>query len=179
VGLFLPPVGEVFVDGVTSKVTSDGLVDRLAPWWEAVRERFAPITTLVIKVDHGPENHRRRTPCMPRRVECGPPYRVTIRLASSPPYHRTYNPSERCGGLWEKHWHGPVLDAMETVLQCARTRTWNGKHPMVALVTTTDQTGVTWTQEAMEVVAAQLERWPVLGKWLVDIMPPALAIRDT
>jgi len=81
VGIFLPTVDDLFVDGVTSKVTSDCLVDRLAQWWEAVRERFAHITTLVIKVDNGPENHSRRTPCMPRMVQCVQQYRVTVRLA--------------------------------------------------------------------------------------------------
>jgi hypothetical protein len=45
---------ELFVYGVTSKVTSDCLVDRLIQWWEAVRERFAHITTLVLNVDNGP-----------------------------------------------------------------------------------------------------------------------------
>jgi hypothetical protein len=57
VGIFLPTLDELFVYGVTSKVTSDCLVDRLTQWWEAVRERFAHITTLVINVDNGPENH--------------------------------------------------------------------------------------------------------------------------
>ena len=39
--------------GVTSKVTSDCLVDCLAEWWETVRERFAHITTLVLNLDNG------------------------------------------------------------------------------------------------------------------------------
>ena len=37
VGIFLPTLEELFVYGVTSKVTSDCLVDRLAQWWESVR----------------------------------------------------------------------------------------------------------------------------------------------
>ena len=41
--------------------------------------------------------------------------------------------------------------------------TWNGKHPVVDLVTTTYQTGVTLTQEAMETVETQLKRLPDLG----------------
>jgi len=68
---------------------------------------------------------------------------------------------------------------MDTVLQGARTRTWNGKPPIVALVTTTYQTGVQWTQEALEAVEAQIERLPALGKWFVDMVPPSMAIRDT
>jgi hypothetical protein len=34
VGIFLPTMGELFVYGVISKVTSDCLVDRLAQWWD-------------------------------------------------------------------------------------------------------------------------------------------------
>ena len=69
VGIFLPTLDELFVYGVTSKVTSDCLVDRLAQWWETVRERFAHITTLVINLDNGPENHSRRTQFMQRLVD--------------------------------------------------------------------------------------------------------------
>jgi hypothetical protein len=85
VGLFLPTWGELLVYGVTSKVTSDCLVARLVQWWEAVRGRFAPITTLVINGDNGPENHSRRTQCMQRLVAFVQQYRVTIRLAYYPP----------------------------------------------------------------------------------------------
>jgi hypothetical protein len=179
VGIFLPTCDELFVYGVTSKVTSDCLVDRLAQWWEAVRERFAPLTTLVINVDNGPENQSRRTQCMQRMVQFVQQYCVIVRLAYDPPYHSKYNPIERCWGILENHWNGTLLDAIDTVLQCARTMTWNGKHPMVELVTPTYQTGVKLTQEAMEAVEAQIERLPALGKWFVDIVPPSLAIRDT
>ena len=57
--------------------------------------------------------------------------------------------------------------------------TWHGQHPVVDLVTTTSQTGVTVTQEAMETVEAQSKRLPDLGTWFVDIVSPALAMRDT
>lgn len=49
-GIFLPATDEVFFYGVTSKVTSDCLIDRLIDWWDAVRERFSQITTLVINL---------------------------------------------------------------------------------------------------------------------------------
>jgi hypothetical protein len=156
VGLFLPTMGELFVDGVTSKVTSDCLVDRLTEWWETVRERFAPITTLVLNLDNGPENHSRRTQFMQRLVAF-----------------------DRCWGILENHWNGALLDSLDTVLQFTRTMTWNGKHPVVALVTTTYQTGVTLTKDAMETVEAHLQRLPVLGKWFVDIVAPPVALRDT
>jgi Rhodopirellula transposase DDE domain len=72
-----------------------------------------------------------------------------------------------------------LLDSLDTVLQFARSMTWNGPHPIVELVTTIYQTGVTLTKDAMETVEAQLKRLPTLGKWFIDIVPPALAIRDT
>jgi hypothetical protein len=53
VGIFLPAFNELFLYGVTSKVTSDCLVGRLVEWWETVKERFSQIKTLVIHVDNG------------------------------------------------------------------------------------------------------------------------------
>ncbi len=64
VGILLPATDELFLYGVTSTVTSDGLADRLVQWWESVRERFRHCTTLVIDLDNGPENHSRRTQFM-------------------------------------------------------------------------------------------------------------------
>lgn len=61
VGILMPATDEVFFYAVTSKVTSDCLVDRLVQWWETVKDRFAHIQTLVINLDNGPENHSRRT----------------------------------------------------------------------------------------------------------------------
>jgi transposase len=151
VGIFLPAWDELFVYGVTSKVTSDCLVDRFVQWWETVRERFAHITTLVLNVDNGPENHSRRTQFMQRLVDFVQQYQVTVRLAYYPPYHSKYNPIERCWGILENHW--------------------KGTHPIVDLVTATYQTGVTLTKEAMEAVEAQITRLPGLEKWFVDIVP--------
>ena len=50
VGIFLPAYDEFFMYGVTSKVTSDCLADRLHQWWEIVRHRFDYINTLVINL---------------------------------------------------------------------------------------------------------------------------------
>ena len=96
VGIFLPASDEVFVYGVTSKVTSDCLVDCLRQWWQSVRVRFAAITTLVINLDNGPENHSRRTQFMQRIVEFVGETGLHVRLAYDPPYHSKYNPIERC-----------------------------------------------------------------------------------
>ena len=137
VGIFLPSCDELFLYGVTSKVTSDCLVDRLVDWWETVKERKASITTLLINLDNGPESHSRRTQFMQRLVEFAQRYHLTIRLAYYPPYHSKYNPIERCWGILEHHWNGALLDSLEAVVQYASTMTWKGNHPLVALVTTT------------------------------------------
>jgi transposase len=178
VGIFLPTFDELFVYGVTSKVTSDCLADRLVQWWETVRVRFPHITTLVLNVDNGPENHRRRTQFMQRMVDFVQQYQVTMRLAYYPPYHSKYNPIERCWGILENHWNGSLLDSIDTVLQFTATMTWKGAHPIVALVTTTYQTGVTLTKKAMEAVEAKIKRLPHLEQWFVDIVPIPLPLWD-
>ena len=68
VGLLLPATDELFLYAVTSRVTSDCLADRLAQWWETVRARFAHVTTLVLNLDNGPENHSQRTQFVARLV---------------------------------------------------------------------------------------------------------------
>jgi hypothetical protein len=179
VGLFLPTLEERLLYGVPSQGPSDCLGDRLTQGGEAVCDRFAPIPTLVLKLDNGPEKHRRRTQGMQRLVALVPQYPLTVRLAYTPPSHSKDTPLERCGGFLETHWPGTLLDSIDTVLQCARTMTWHGQHPVVAVVTTTYQTGITWTKDAMETVEAQLKRLPDLGQWFIDIVSPSLVIRDT
>lgn len=179
VGIFLPGSDELFIYQVTSKVTSDCLVDRLGQWWETVRQRFAHINTLVINLDNGPENHSRRTQFMGRLVEFVQQYQLRVRLAYYPPYHSKYNPIERCWGILENHWNGALLDSVDAVLQYAQTMTWKGQHPVVELVTATYQTGIKLSQEAMAVIEAQIERLPQLGKWFLDIDASPPALRDT
>ena len=152
-------------------------VDCLGRWWEVVHDRFAHSTTLVINLDNGPENHSRRTQCMQRLVEFAQLTGLTVRLAYSPPYHSKYNPIERRWGILENHWNGALLDSIEAVLRFATTMTWKGKEPVVALVTTTYQTGVKLTKDAMQLVEAQLQRLPGLDKWFVDIVPTSSTIR--
>jgi len=178
VGLLLPATDEVFLYGVTSKVTSDCLVDRLVQWWEAVRARFTHITTLVLNLDNGPERHSRRTQFMARLVAFARHYGLIVRLAHDPPDHRKDHPIERCWGILAQHGNGTLLDALDTVLRYARTMTRKGPVPAVALVTTTSPSGVTLTQEALATVAAQRTRLPGLEKWFVDIDGPALTRRE-
>jgi transposase len=175
VGIFLPAYNELFISGVTSKVTSDCLVDRLVEWWERVRARFAHITTVVINLDNGPENQSRRTQFLHRMVDFAQHSGLCVRLAYYPPYHSKYNPIERCWGIRENHWNGSLLDTLDAVLQFARTMTWKGNHPIVSLVTTTYASGVRLTKDAMAALEAQVTRLPGLEKWFVDIVPTAPA----
>jgi Rhodopirellula transposase DDE domain len=179
VGIFLPAWDELFLYGITSKVTSDCLVDCLGRWWEGVHDRFAHIPTLVINLDNGPENHSRRTQFMHRMVAFAHHTGLTVRLAYYPPYHSKYNPIERCWGILENHWNGALLDSIDAVIQFATTMTWRGKCPVVALVTATYQTGVKLTKQAMQMVETQIQRLPGLDKGCVDIVPTSSTRRAT
>jgi Rhodopirellula transposase DDE domain len=172
VGLFLPEYDELYLYGVTSRVTSDCLVDRLEEWWASVRGRFSHITTLVLNLDNGPESHSRRTQFMGRLVGFVAATGLTVRLAYYPPYHSKYNPIERCWGILEHHWNGALLDSVEAVLGFAGTMRWKGKAPVVQVVTTTYQTGVALTKDAMAEVERHLARLAGLEKWFLDIVPP-------
>ncbi len=103
---------------------------------------------------------------------------LRVRLAYYPPYHSKYNAIERCWGILENHWNGALLDSIDAVIQLATSMRWKGQHPVVELVTTTYQTGVTLTKEAMAAVEGQLTRLPALEKWFVDIRYTPLALRD-
>lgn len=134
-----------------------------------MKERFSHIKTLLINVDHGPENHSRRTQFMQRLLECVEQYQINIRLAYDPPSHSKYNPVERCWGILEQHWNGALLDSVEAVIQYAASMTWKGKHPVVELVKTAYQSGVKLSKKAMDGVETKLQRLPFLEKWFVDI----------
>jgi len=174
VGLLLPALDELFLYGITSKVTSDCLADCVERWWERVHLRFTHITTLVLNLDNGPENHSRRSQFMQRMVQFAQRTGLTIRLAYYPPYHSKYNPIERCWGILEMHWNGAILDSIDAVIQFATTMTWKGAHPVVELVTTTYKKGVKLSKAAMQAVEAQIRRLPDLEKWFVDIIPTSL-----
>ena len=174
VGIFLPATDELFIYEVLSKVTSDCLLDCLERWWGTVQDRFAHITTLVINLDNGPENHSRRTQFMQRIVEFVRQTQLTVRLAYYPPYHSQYNPVERCWGILENHWNGSVLDTVEAVMKFTASMTWSGLSPVVELITTVYKTGVSLTKADMNLVEAQITRLPGLEKWFIDIAPPPL-----
>jgi len=173
VGLFLPETDQLFLYGVTSKVTSDCLVDCLEQWWQEYGPRFPQVRTLLLNLDNGPECHSRRTQFVARLVQFTRRTGVTVQLAYDPPYHSKYNPVERCWGVLENHWNGSLLDSVDAVLNFARTMTWKGKPPVVTLVTQVYRTGVRLPKAEMEALEAQIQRLPKLGRWFVTF--PATA----
>jgi hypothetical protein len=173
VGVLLPTRDELFIYLVTSRVTSDCLVDVLAAWWTSVHGRFPQVRTLLLNLDNGPENHSHRTQFMARMVAWGQASGLTIELAYYPPYHSKYNPIERCWGVLEQHWNGDLLDSVAAVQAFTATMTWKGQHPTVTLVTTVYKSGVRLTKAAMRAVETHLRRCAHLPKWFVTIPAPA------
>src|SRR5215213_8314828 len=172
VGILLPALDELSLYAVTSRVTSDCLVDCLTCWWERVRERFSHVTTLVINLDNGPENHSHRTQFMHRLVQFAQRYQLTVQLAYYPPYHSKYNPVERCWGVLEQHWNGTLLDSVAAVEGFMSSMTWKGRHPWVERITKTYAKGVRLGRQAMQAIEARVQRLPGLGKWFVGIPSP-------
>lgn len=175
VGILLPKTDELFVYGVTSKVTSDCLVDRIEEWWKEVGERFRYVTRLLINLDNGPENHSRRSQFIQRLVQFVDKTGLTIELAYYPPYHSKYNPIERCWGVLEQHWNGSLLDELQVALDFIESMTWRGVHPVVMAATKLYRNGVRLTKEAMAVLEQRLSRDLLLGRWFVTIAPETVS----
>lgn len=173
VGILLPKTDELFVYGVTSKVTSDCLVDRIEEWWKEVGERFRYVTRLLINLDNGPENHSRRSQFIQRLVQFADKTGLTVELAYYPPYHSKYNSIERCWGVLEQHWNGSLLDELQVALDFIESMTWRGVHPVVMAATKLYRTGVKLSKEAMALLEQRLSRDPLLGRWFVTIAPKA------
>lgn len=170
-GVYLPDFGDLFLYMTTSKVTSDFMVDCLEAFWEAVRDRFPKVTTLLINVDNGPESHSRRTQWMNRLVAFANQHQLTLQLAYYPPYHSKYNPVERVWGGLEQHWNGSLLDSIDTLLAFARTFTWRSQQPVVTFVERIYETGVKLSQKAMAQLEQRFDRLDGLEKWFVSISP--------
>jgi len=176
-GFLLPKYGDLFLSLGTSKITSDFIVDSLDDLWKTtLRPRFPLVTTLVLNMDNGPENHSRRTQFIKRIIDFVAENQVTVQLAYYPPYHSKYNPIEHCWGSLEQHWNGTLLDELDTVLKFAQSMKWRSKHPVVKIVTTIYKTGVRLSQAAMADLETQIKRLPALEKWFVEISPTTLAL---
>jgi len=69
-------------------------------------------------------------------------YSPNIHLFYYPPHHRTYNPVERVWGILENHGNGTLLTDHETVIEWAKTMTWEGISAIVKVLAGNYQTGV-------------------------------------
>ena len=96
-----------------------------------------------------------------------------IHLRYSPPSHSKYHPIERCWGILELHWNGTKLTDAKTMLEWAKSMTWKGLHPVVALSRKGYQRGIALGKKAMRAVESRLERHPELPKWDILIRPAA------
>ena len=177
-GILLPRWDELFLYFSPGYITADFIVDRLDEWWREAKPRFPLVRMLVINQDNGPEHQSRRTQFLKRIIEFAVTHQLIVRLAYYPPYHSKDNSIERCWGVLEQPWNAALLDEVQTVLNFAQSMTWKGQHPVVRLVETVYQTGVRLTQDAMQALEAQIQRFPKLSKWFVDIIPPALLSLD-
>jgi hypothetical protein len=172
-GILVPEYDELDLYFTHSKVTSDFRADALEEWWQRNRNRFAAIRELVVDLDHGPENHSRRTQFLHRMVRFAWKYQLWVQLVYYPPYHSKYNPIERCWGVLEGYGRGEILDSAAAVLGYARSMTDNGNHPRVQRVLKEEVTGVARTTAQMKHLETLVERTPGLEKGFVLIPPPS------
>lgn len=170
-GIFLPGLDELYLYFTSSTVTADFMVDCLRDFWATVQASFPLVTTLLLNLDNGPENHSRRTQFMARLTAFADEFGLTIQLAYYPPYHSKYNPIERVWGVLEQHWNGDLLDSRQTVLRLASTMTYNGFSPIIRLVQTVYQTGIRLSTRLMADLEQRFQRLVGLEKWFVRIVP--------
>lgn len=151
--------------------TSDFIVDCLEQWWEDNKDSYSHIRQLVINLDNGPQNSSHRTQFMKRMVEFADKYNLEIVLAYYPPYHSKYNPIERVWGVLENHWSGTLLNSVETTVEWAKSMTWKGLSPVVKLLETTYEKGVTISKKMFKSIASRIERYKPLPKYCTTIRP--------
>jgi len=164
--------GQLHITFGSSYKTSDFIVDTLEAWWATLETaEQGAIARLQIKMDNGPESSGKRTRFLQRMVAFCDAIGKTIQLLYYPPYHSKYNPIERCWGILELHWNGTKLVDVETMVAWAKSMTWKGIHPLVALSRKGYQKGVTLGKRAMQEVEDRLERHPKLSNWDILIQP--------
>jgi hypothetical protein len=152
--------------------TSDFLVDCLEEWWGDNQEIYSHIKQLVINLDNGPQNSSRRTQFMKRMVEFADKYDLEIVLVYYPPYHSKYNPIERSWGILENHWSGTLLNSVEVTVEWAKTMTWKGINPIVKVVETLYEKGVSVNKKIFKTtIADRINRDKVLPKYYLSIQP--------
>jgi hypothetical protein len=170
-GVFLPQSNELYLFLITGALTADAIADCIRETWLMIAARFPTVQTLLLNLDNGPENHSRRTQFMKRLTELVDEFHLAIELAYYPPYHSKYNPVERVWGVLEQHWNGTLLDSINTVLQFAKTMTYNHIHPVVKQISKTYLTGVKLSLLAMAELEQRFVRLAGLEKYFVRISP--------
>jgi hypothetical protein len=165
-GLLDEDTAQLSVTFGSSAKTSDFIVDTLTAWWQrlSAKEQRA-IDRIQLKMDTGPESSGVRTQFLHRMVQVVDTIGKPTQLLYYPPYHSKYNPIERCWGILELHWNGTQLRDADTMLEWAKSMTWQGLKPIVTLNHKVYAKGVTLTKTAMQAVEARLERNPLLPKW--------------
>lgn len=174
VGFLIPKTGDLTFYMVSSKVTSDCMVDLLQDWWNEKKQEHPHVNKLTINLDNGPEQQSHRTQFMNRIQEFADCNKIKIHLAYYPPYHSKYNAIERTFGILEQHWSGALLDSLEAVYGYAKSMTWKGVNPSVKIIDKIYETGVKVTKEAMALLNAGFDRLKGLEKWFITIQPREL-----
>jgi hypothetical protein len=150
----------------SSFTTSNFIVDALEAWWATVDETGqAAMTRLQITMDNGPESSGKRTQFLHHMVQFADQIGKPIHLLYYPPYQSKYNPSERCRGILELHWNGTKLVDVKTMLEWAKSMTWQDLHPIVELSCKGYQKGIVLSKKAIPAIESRLERHPELPKW--------------
>jgi Rhodopirellula transposase DDE domain len=164
--------GQLHMTFGSSYKTSDFIVEALEAWWAAwAATAQVAMRRLQSKMDNGPESRGRRTQFWHRMVAFCDASGKPIQRLYYPPYHSKYNPLERCGGILELHWNGTKLVHVETMVEGAKSMTWKGIHPIVALSRKAYQKGVALSKRAMHAVESRLARHPELPQWDILIHP--------
>jgi Rhodopirellula transposase DDE domain len=170
-GLLNLETDDLYLAFGTSHKTSDFLVDCLHDWWHRVKATVPAVTELVVNSDNGPESAGRRTQFLARLVDFAQSTGLRVRLIYYPPYHSKYNPIERCWAALEHHWNGTLLSNIDITLKWAKTMTWKGLNPVVALSQKVYAKGVSLTKAAMATFDRFIHRSPELPLWDVLIDP--------
>ena len=78
----------------------------------------------------------------------------------------SYNPIERVWGILEQHWNGTLLTDFETVIAMASSMTYHALEPVIMIVQTVYERGVTLSKAAFTALERRLDRLKGLAKHL-------------
>jgi hypothetical protein len=174
VGILLPKEKDLFLYMVRSKVTSDCYVDIIEQWWDSVDKKTRKKTNrLVINLDNGPEQSSRRTQFMLRMQEFSDNKKIEVELAYYPPYHSKYNPVEHAFGSLEQYWSSEILDSEDKVVGFAKSMSWAGKKPHVAIIKKVYENGIKVASTIMDKIRDGFQTKEGIEKWSIVISPRA------